>query len=176
MLLSRPLTIAAIGHGEIGCLKRLFILPKGRIIVWLRHAKILRQPPVEQASALELLKAGKIADRLKSKMNEKILGCPIGDRAAGRAPAAAQLNPAGLEQEIERALRDRNAPYVLDFGARHRLVIGDDGQGFESGTGKPFRLARPGAQQPSEIGGGSEHPLGPCPDEVDAARGVIGLK
>ena len=41
-----------------------------------------------------------------------------------------------LEQDVERPLGDRDAADVLDIGAGHRLVIGDDRQGLERGAGE----------------------------------------
>lgn len=69
--------------------KRLLILGEHLVIARLRDAKILRETAVEEACALELLKAREIGYRLKTEVKEKSFGRSICDRAAWRAPAAA---------------------------------------------------------------------------------------
>ena len=75
-------------------------------------------------------------------MREERLGGAVGDRPARRLAAAARADPAGLQQHVERALRDRHAADFLDLGARHRLVIGDDRQRLDRGA-RQLAAARP---------------------------------
>ena len=100
----------------------------------------------------------------------------IGDRAARRLAPPARAHPAGLEQHVERAGGGRHAADFLDLGARHRLVIGDDGQRLDRRARELARLHGVLGQQPGEVAGGAEGPFPPDAHQVDAARRVFCLQ
>ena len=105
-------------------------------------SRIGRHARGEQAGALQLLDARQVADLLQAEMIEEGVGRAVGHRTAGRAAAAAHAHPFGLQQRVERALGGLDAADVLDLGAGHRLVVGDDRQHFERGARQLLLLHR----------------------------------
>jgi hypothetical protein len=103
----------------------------------------------------------------------KAFGRAIGDRAARGLAAAAHLDPADVEQRVERALGNGHAADVLDLGARHRLVIGDDRQRLEAGLGQALLLLNVLAQHEGHVLGGAEHELARQLHKVDTPVGII---
>ena len=126
----------------------------------------------QQAGALQFLEPGQVGEALEAEMIEEGLGRAIGDRPAGRAAAAAHADPAGLHQQVQRALAGCDAAHLLDFGAGRRLVIGDDGEGFERGARQRPALGLFAPQQEAKVLGGAEGPLVAAPHEIDAAAGI----
>ena len=109
-------------------------------------------------------------------MAEELLGRAVGHRASRRAPAAPELDPAGLEQHIERAFGRAHAPDLLDLGAGNRLVIGDDGERLERRARQAALLDRLALEQEGKVLGGAERPFAGDAHEIDAARGVGALQ
>src|SRR3546814_3883093 len=72
----------------------------------------------------------------------------VGQRASGNLAPSRGANPARLHQHVERAFRYLDAANRFDFGARHRLVIGDDRQRLDAGAGE---LARRSEEHTSEL-------------------------
>ena len=58
---------------------------------------------------------------------------------------------------------------AFDFGAGHRLVVGDDRQGFGRGAGQFAGDFGIDAQMVGQIGGGAEPPAAAGTDQIDAA-------
>ena len=90
-------------------------------------------------------------------MNQESFHRPIGNWTARRA-AAAQTDPAGFEQKIELS-RDGDAANILDFGARHGLMIGATIASVSSAARESRLISPSGGEQPGEIGRRSKHPL-----------------
>src|SRR6185295_6989223 len=111
-------------------------------VVWLWNREIGRNARVQQAGALELLDARQVANRVEAEMGEERLGRAVSDRATRRAAPSAHPDPASLEQHVERALTGHDPPNLLDLGAGHRLVVGNDGERFERGSRQPLLLDR----------------------------------
>ena len=109
-------------------------------------------------------------------MDEEFRRGAIGDRPARRLAAAAHAHPARLHQHVERALGDRDAADLLDVGARHRLVIGDDGERLDRRARQLALLLVLARQQPGKIGRGAERPAAGDAHEIDAALGVVALQ
>ena len=109
-------------------------------------------------------------------MDQKMLGCSVSHRTARRAAAAAQANPSGFQQSIQRAAMDRNATDILDLGTGNRLVIGNHRQGFESSARQFAGFMRLARQQIAQILGRAEHPAARKPHQLHAALVVIGLQ
>ena len=105
-------------------------------------------------------------------MRKEVLGGAVGDRTPERAAAAAKPHPAGFDQQVERAARNGNAADLLDLGARHRLMIGDDGERLDRRARKLFRLADVLGHQRAKVGGGADRPLARNLDDVDPAAAV----
>ena len=105
-------------------------------------------------------------------MAEKGLAGAVGDRAAGRPPAAPHPDPARLEQRVERSRRALNAANFLDFGAGDGLVIGDDRKGLERGFRESPLLDGVLLEQVGQVFRRTELPLAGDPREIDAAAGV----
>ncbi len=146
-------------------------LSAGSSVGW-RNAVACRQLAVEQARRLQLVETRQVADRVESELDQEFGRRAVGDRPARRLAPPAHAHPARLHQHVERALRDRDAADLLDVGARHRLMIGDDRERLERGARQLalfFPLAR---QQPGEIFGGPKRPAPGDPHEIDAAAGV----
>ena len=101
---------------------------------------------------------GRSRTSVQPEMVEEFVGGAVGDRTAGRAAAAAHAHPFGLHQRVERALGGLDAADVLDLGARHRLVVGDDRQHFERGARQLLLLHGVAAHQEGEVAGGAERP------------------
>ena len=104
-------------------------------------------------------------------MYEKARGGHPKQRPARASTSTLGADPAGLQQRIDRAFAESNPPDLLDFGARHRLVVSNHGQGLDR---RPRQLAgdRPlDPQFAGEIGRGAKRPTACQPHEVDAASG-----
>src|SRR3546814_13054607 len=67
-------------------------------------------------------------ERFQAEVIEEAVGGAPGDRAARRLAAPLGTDPADLQQRIERALGEGDAPDLLDLRAGHRLVVGDHRQ------------------------------------------------
>ena len=127
---------------EIARLERVFVLAQRRIVGRQRHREARRQAAVEQAGALRVRRGpgrSPIASRPKCDRKPRRA---VGQRPARRLAAAARPDPAGLQQHVERALGGRDAADVLDLGARHRLVIGDDRERLDRRARQLLRLDR----------------------------------
>ncbi len=86
-------------------------------------------------------------------------------RPAQRPPAAAQPDPAGLKQHVERAARDGDAAHLLDLRPRDRLVIGDNGKRLDGGARQLLLLDHVALQDEGKVFRGAE-----CPAVVGAAK------
>src|SRR5215217_9053838 len=102
-------------------------------------------------------------------MIEKGVGRSVGYRPARGAAAAAHADPAGLHQQVERAFAGSDAANFLDLGASGRLMVGDDGEGFEGGARQRPSLVLFAAQQEAKVLGGAESPTVSAPYKVHAA-------
>ena len=71
-----------------------------------------------------------------------------------------------------RALRRAHAPDLLDLGAGHRLVIGDDGERLQRGARQAALLDRLLLEQERQILRGAERPFAGDAHEIDAAPGI----
>src|SRR3546814_11173770 len=78
---------------------------------------------------LQLLDTREGVEGFQAEVVEEGLGGAPGDRAARRLAAPLGTDPADLQQRIEGALGQGDAPDLLDLGAGHRLVVGDPRQG-----------------------------------------------
>ena len=90
----------------------------------------------------------------------------------GPARRALGADPAGLHQRVDRSLAESDSPDLFDFGAGHRLVIGNHRKSFHR---RPRQLAgdRPlDPQAGGKIGRGAKRPPAGQPDKVHAAPGV----
>ena len=121
-------------------------------------------------------KPGQVLDRVEAEMLEELRRGAVGHRPARRAAAAAQFDPAGLQQHVDGALRGAHAPDLLDLGAGHRLVIGDDGERLERGARQAALLDGLLLQQEGQIVGGAERPFAGDAHQIDAAPGIDALQ
>src|SRR5262245_64404387 len=89
---------------------------------------------------------------------ERLVGA-IGHGAAGGLAPPARADPSGLEQYVDRALRGGHPADLLDLGARHRLMIGDDRERLDRRARELARLDRLLAQQPRQVRRRAKRPL-----------------
>ena len=116
---------------------------KRRIVRRQRHREAGRQPAVEQAGALELVEPRQIADRVEPEMRQERLAGAVGQRPAGRlAPAARAGSSRSRSSTSTEPFEVDDAADLLDLGARHRLVIGDDGERLDRRARELARLDR----------------------------------
>ncbi len=99
-----------------------------------------------------------------------------GYRATRHPSTPARLDPARLEQNVERSPAERHAPDFLDFGPGHRLLVGDDRQCFQRGARELARQILFGPQEPRKIGCRPKRPAAAPLGEVYAARGIHSLE
>ena len=109
-------------------------------------------------------------------MRQEGLRGAVGQRPTGRLAPPARADPAGLQQHVDRALGGGHATDILDLGAGHRLVIGDDGERLDRGARELAGLDRLLAEEPGEIAGGPKSPLARDPHQIDTARGIVRLQ
>ena len=128
------------------------------------HAEARREPPSRSPAPFSSSSPGRSSMRVETEMIEEGRRRAIGDRPARRFAPAAQPDPAGLEQHVERALGGGNAADLLDLGACHRLVIGDDRERLQRRPRQLARLDRLARQQEGEVAGGAERPSSGDPD------------
>ena len=95
----------------------------------------------QQPGALQFLEARQVGEAFEAEMVEEGLGGAVGHRPARRAAAAAHADPAGLHQQVERALAGRDAAHLFDLGAGRRLVVGDDRRAFRARRGTACRVS-----------------------------------
>src|SRR6185369_13968128 len=78
--------------------------------------------------ALQLVEWRQLLEGPKVQVVEEFLrGCEDGG-ASGRLALAHDLDPAALDERVERGRRDGDAADVLDVAARHRLAVRNDGE------------------------------------------------
>jgi hypothetical protein len=120
------------------------------------HVEARRRDGFQEAGGLELVQARQVADAFQPELDQEGLGGAVGDRAARGALAATDLDPADLHQDVDGARGHGDTANVLDLRPGDRLMVGDDGQGFDGGLGQAllFRLFL--AQQEGQIAGGAE--------------------
>ena len=109
-------------------------------------------------------------------MRQEGFGGAVGDRPARRLAAAARADPAGFHQHVEGALGHHDAADFLDLNARHRLMVGDHRQRLDRGARQLLRDHGFLGEQPRQVAGGAERPLGAELHQVDAARRVLRLQ
>ena len=110
-------------------------------------------------------------------MLEELGGRAVGHRAPRRAAAAAQFDPARLQQHVDGALRGAHPPDLLDLGAGDRLVIGDDGERLQRRARQAALLDRLLLQQEGQIVGGAERPFaGDACTRLTPRRGIGALQ
>ena len=131
------------------------------------------QRGTEQADLDQLVDARQIVERRQVEMVEEGRRGHPGHRPARALPPALRLHPAGLEQQVERALADAHAAHLLDLRAGHRLVVGDDRQGLERGTRQTPRLNLLALQVAGEIRRGAQSVAIAVALEPDAATGIV---
>ena len=104
-------------------------------------------------------------ERLGGAVGHRPARAPCGGRAAGssRSPAARRACPS----------RCVDAADFLDLGARHRLMIGDDGERLDRGARQFPRHDRFMGQQPGQIARGAQRPFAADANEIDAARRIF---
>src|ERR1700750_1553690 len=86
---------------------------------------------VKKTGGTQLVEAGQLIQAVEAEMNEKAWsGHPQEWPATAGAPALG-ADPAGLHQCVDRTLTESHPADLLDFRARHRLVIGNDRKGFD---------------------------------------------
>ena len=112
----------------------------------------------------------------RPKWIQELLRRAVGDGPARRPAPAARPHPADLHQHVERAGGGGHAADLLDLGARHRLVVGDDGQRLQCRLGQAPLLGGVALQQIGQVLRRAERPLAGDLDEVDAAAGVEALQ
>ena len=176
---SPPLVLVALAErlvAEEVVLERLLVVAQMRRIVGVRHGEAGRQVGIEQAGALQLVQAGQILDRVEAEMLEELRGRAVGHRPTRRAAAAAQFDPARLQQHVDGAFRGAHPPDLLDLGAGDRLVIGDDGERLQRRARQAALLDRLLLQQEGQIVGGAERPFAGDAHQIDAARGIGALQ
>jgi len=108
--------------------QRQFVWHQRRHVGRRRHREIRRQIAIEKSCRLEIGEARQILDIVEAEMDQEGFRRAVGQRPAGCPAAPTRANPARLHQNVERTGRRRNAANFLDFGARHRLVVGNDRQ------------------------------------------------
>src|SRR5437016_11126321 len=69
---------------------------------------------VEKPGCPQLLDAGQVFDAVEAEMRQEGRGRDPGQGPSGGVAAAPRLYPAGLDQPVERAVRDGNAADRLD--------------------------------------------------------------
>ena len=105
-------------------------------------------------------------------MDEKTRRRHPEERPAGAGAPALGANPAGLHQCIDRSLAESDTPDLFDFGAGHRLVVGNDRKSFDR-SARQLAGDRPlDPQAGGEIGRGAKRPPAGQPDKVHAAPGI----
>src|SRR5262249_1430245 len=121
LLRSRSLAFFAFGARRKAKIEFLFqrvlVVTQCRVVARHRNAETGRQAAFQEARSFEFLKTRQIVDRLDAEIEQEIVGRAVGYRTARRLAAAAQAHPAGLDQEVERALGNRDATDLLDLGA-----------------------------------------------------------
>src|SRR5690606_31017751 len=122
--------------------------------------------------ALQFVEAWQVAQFLQPEMVEKVGRRAKRYRPAGRTAPATKPDPAGLHQHIDRAPRRADAANILDLRPRHRLVIGDNRQHLQSGTGKLADLVVILADHEGEVRRGAEGPAVAAANQVDTAKGI----
>src|SRR6266446_7952370 len=127
---------AGLGHFLRILLRRLLVfalfLRGGRQRRRLREGEV--RAGADEAGGLELLDAWQVVLVAEPEMHQELLGCGPGHRAARRLAPAFGADPARLHEHVERAAADDDAADLLDLGAGHRLVIGDDGERLDGGA------------------------------------------
>src|SRR5579859_3715613 len=161
---------------QVAGLERILVLAKRRIVRRSRYGETGRQARVQQACALQLIEARKVAEHFQAELRQERLGGPKRQRPARRLPPSARPDPAGLEQDIERALGGDDTPDLLYLGARHRLVIGDDRQHLDRRAREAPCLRAFARHQPGEIAGGAERPFVADAYQIDATRCIFRLQ
>ncbi len=125
-------------------------------------------------AALQFLDSGQVIQRCQPEVAEKGVGGGPGDRPSRCLAAAFGRDPALLEQHVDRSLAELHASDLLDLAARHRLVVGDDGERLDCRP-RQLLLDMPLAgEQRSKIGGGPEGPGGAGSHQMHAPGGVVG--
>src|SRR4029077_12473498 len=117
-----------------------------------------------------------VIDALKPELHEEGLGRSVCHRSARRLFAAADLYPANFHQDIDCALRQRHAAYVLNLGAGDWLVISDDGEGFDRRARKPTLLGLFLAKEKGQVWRRAELPFFCDPHESYAPILIDPLK
>jgi len=98
--------------GDVGLVER--VLVRTEDVGGAGDDEAGRHRGVEKARGLQLIHARQIRHPVETEMLEEGLGGAVGDRASRGAAAAAQPDPADLQEEVERALGDADAPDLLD--------------------------------------------------------------
>ena len=114
---------------------------------------------LDHASTLQLLEARQVTDLFKAEVREERFRCPISDRTTRRLTAAARPDPAGFEQDVERAGRRHNSTNFFDFCTGDGLMVCDDRKCLGCGTRKLACFDDLLGQQPRQIGRRPECPL-----------------
>ena len=106
-------------------------------------------------------------------MIQKILGRCVEQGASRHFSATGDFDQTPVENRLHDPV-DGDSTHGLDVGARDRLAVGDDGEGFQRGYAQACRLCL-GIQGPEPRGEpwrAAEQPTGRCfPDLVGAPRG-----
>lgn len=116
------------------------------------------RPLSTKPGGLQILNTRQVFQAFQIEMVKEGGGRVPFDRAAGAAPATTWADPSGLEQDVDGPLPDRDASNVLDLGAGHRLMVGDDRQGFGGGSGQAARRFGNPLQSVAKVGGGTKRP------------------
>src|SRR4051794_6467173 len=128
---------------------------------------------IEQAGRLQVVDPWQVAAGGEPEKGQE-LGCrPIEQRPTGALPAPGRPNPTRIHQHVERALRDLDAADCFDFGAAHRLVIGNDRERLRRRARQAPGLLARSPQKVREVWRGLEMPAPAALHELDAAPFVM---
>src|SRR5258708_4474864 len=129
------------GHSSLcwGCgLSRMGVLrgvggcgPVGRFFFWRQGGRFERDEVGGRLErGLQLVERRKLLERPQIEIVEEFLRGGEDRRAPGRFAVAHDVHPAALDERVEGGGRHGDAADFLDVAARHRLAVGDDGEGL----------------------------------------------
>ena len=106
-------------------------------------------------------------------MREKTWACHPERGPPRSVSPAPRLDHAGLQENIKRALCQRNTPDLLDLGSGRRLVVGNDDQTLHCDPWKLACLGQYVAETSSQVRRGPEGPTIGHLDENHASGGAV---
>src|SRR5437016_9734036 len=80
---------------------------------------------IEETGGAQFLQTRQLVQAIEAKMDEKARSGHPKERPAGACAPALGADPSSLHQAINGPLAEGNPSDLLDFGARHRLMVGN---------------------------------------------------